>query len=91
MYIVSGDTPDQQLQLYQAIVDMFGSSISFISDPGLELINLFGMKNGDMAYRGYGMLNSDGEVVFHTINDLWGEEFDETLKEINKEYQLLKK
>ncbi|WP_240390560.1 hypothetical protein [Bacillus sp. Y1] len=87
MYIVSGDTPDQQLQLYQAIVDMFGSSITFISDPELELIDLFGMKNGDMAYRGYGMLNSDGEVVFHTINDLWGEEFDKTLKEIKKEYK----
>ncbi len=41
MYIVSGDSPDQQLQLYQALVDMFGSSIPFLSDPQLELINLF--------------------------------------------------
>jgi alkyl hydroperoxide reductase subunit AhpC len=87
MYILSGDSSEQQLQLYQAIVDMFGSSIPFISDSKLELIDLFGMKNGDMAYRGYGMLNSDGEVVFHTINDLWGEEFDKSLKEIKKEYQ----
>jgi alkyl hydroperoxide reductase subunit AhpC len=91
MYIVSGDTPDQQLQLYQALVDKFESSIPFVSDPELELIDLFGMKNGDMAYRGYGMLDKDGNVVFHTINDLWGEEFDETVKEIKKAYQSLAK
>lgn len=89
MYIVSGDTTEQQLQLYNALVEKFGSSLPFVSDPDLELIDLFGMKNGDSAFRGYGMLDKDGNVVFHTINDIWGEEFDETVKEIKKEYELI--
>jgi alkyl hydroperoxide reductase subunit AhpC len=87
MYIVSGDTTSEQLQLYHALVDKFGSSLPFVSDPDLDLIDLFGMKNGDSAFRGYGMLDKDGNVVFYTINDLWGEEFDETVDEIKKEYQ----
>lgn len=89
MYIVSGDNPDQQLELYQALVDKFGRSLPFVSDPKLELIDLFGMKNGDMAYRGYGMLDNYGNVVFHSINDLWGEEFDDTVKEIKKEFKAI--
>lgn len=91
MFIVSGDSREQQLQLYRALEDKFGSSVPFVSDPDLELIDLFEMKNGDQAYRGYGILDKDGNVVFHTINDLWGDEFEQTIKEIKKEYSLLTK
>ncbi len=91
IYIVSGDSPEQQLELHGLLESQFGKSLPFVSDPGLELIDLFEMKNGDSAYRGYGMLDEDGRVVFHTINDHWGEQFDQTLKEIKKEYTKLNK
>jgi alkyl hydroperoxide reductase subunit AhpC len=89
MYIVSGDTPEEQLLLYNALKERFGYSLPFVSDPDLELIDLFGMKNGDAAYRGYGLLDTDGTVVFHTVNDLWGEQFDKTVKEIKEEYKAI--
>ncbi|MEH7384867.1 hypothetical protein V7147_05530 [Bacillus sp. JJ1521] len=88
-YIISGDTPEQQLELYTALVDVYGESIPFVSDPELEVIDLFDMKNGDVAYRGYGMLDTEGHVVFHVINDNWGTQFPETMEKINKEYKEL--
>lgn len=91
MYIVSGDTPEQQQELYSLIVDQYGKSLPFISDPNLELIDLFEMKNGDSAYRGYGMMDASGNVLFHTINDHWGDQLEKTVKEIKKEYEKLNK
>lgn len=90
MYIVSKDTPDLQLQLYHAIEEKFGTSIPFISDPDFQLIEPMGMRNGDVAYRGYGMIDQEGEVVFKTVNDSWGEEIDKTIDEIKEEYQKIK-
>jgi alkyl hydroperoxide reductase subunit AhpC len=87
MYIISGDTPDQQKELYNALQDEFGKSVPFISDPDLKMTELFEMKNGDAPYRGYGLLDNNGNVVFHTVNDYWGEQSDQTLKEIIEEYQ----
>ncbi|RIW29582.1 hypothetical protein D3H55_18465 [Bacillus salacetis] len=88
-YIISGDTPEEQSELYKALKEEYGKSLPFISDPELELIDKFGMKNEDVAYRGYGMLDSDGEVVFTKKNDHWGEQLAETMKEINDEYNKL--
>ncbi|MEH7378897.1 hypothetical protein V7138_00225 [Bacillus sp. JJ1533] len=88
-YIISGDTPDQQLELYTALEELYGESLPFVSDPDLEVVDLFNMKNGDVAYRGYGMLDTDGQVVFNKVNDHWGEQLDETMKVINKEYKEL--
>jgi hypothetical protein len=48
------------------------------------------MKNGDVAYRGYGMLDQDGKVVFKSVNDHWGEQIDKTVEEIKNEYNKLK-
>jgi alkyl hydroperoxide reductase subunit AhpC len=90
MYIVSKDTPDLQVQLYDAIEEQFGTSIPFISDPDFQLIESMGMRNGEVAYRGYGMIDQEGNVVFKTVNDFWGEEIDKTFEEIKKEYQELK-
>ncbi|SDP14438.1 hypothetical protein SAMN05216565_101679 [Litchfieldia salsa] len=90
MYIVSNDLPEQQLELYTALEKEFGTSISFISDPNLEVAELFEMKNGETAYRGYGLLDTEGHVVFNTINDYWGEEFDKSKEEIIEEYNNLK-
>jgi alkyl hydroperoxide reductase subunit AhpC len=90
MFIISKDLPEEQLQLYKELEGLYGKSLSFISDPDLELIDHMGMKNGDVAYRGYGMLDQDGKVVFKTVNDHWGEQIDKTVEEIKDEYNNLK-
>ena len=43
-----------------------------------------------MSDRGYGMIDQEGNVVFKTVNDSWGEEIDKTIDEIKEEYQELK-
>ncbi|MEH7238146.1 hypothetical protein [Bacillus sp. JJ1562] len=88
-YIISGDTPEQQLELYTALEELYGESLPFISDPELELVEMFDMKNGDVAYRGYGMLDTTGKVVFNKVNDNWGDQLSETMEVINKEYKKL--
>jgi alkyl hydroperoxide reductase subunit AhpC len=90
MYIVSNDSPDEQLELYNQLNEVFGQSLPFVSDPELELIDFMGMKNGDVAYRGYGMIDKDGKIIFNTKNDHWGEQFEHTVEEIKKEYNNLK-
>ncbi|MBS8266178.1 hypothetical protein DYI25_17250 [Mesobacillus boroniphilus] len=87
MYIISKDTPEQQRELYDALAKKYGKSLPFISDPDLKMIERFDMKNGDTAYRGYGLLDEQGNVIFHTVNDYWGEQFDKTVEEIKEEYQ----
>ena len=90
MYIISGDTPDEQLELYKALEERFGFSLTFVSDPELELIELIKMRNGEVAFRGYGMIDQEGNVLFNTINDLWGVQIEETAKEIKDELSKLK-
>jgi alkyl hydroperoxide reductase subunit AhpC len=87
VYIVSKDTPEQQVKLYDKLKEYFGYSLPFVSDPKLKLIDYMGMKNGDAAFRGYGILDQEGKVVFKTANDLWGDEFDKTIKQIKEEYK----
>jgi alkyl hydroperoxide reductase subunit AhpC len=90
MYVISKDLPEEQLQLYKELESIYGKSLPFVSDPDLELIDFMGMKNGDVAYRGYGMLDQDGNVVFKSVNDHWGEEIEKTVEEIKNEYNNLK-
>jgi alkyl hydroperoxide reductase subunit AhpC len=90
MYVISKDLPEEQLQLYKELESIYGKSLPFVSDPDLELIDFMGMKNGDVAYRGYGMLDQDGKVVFKSVNDHWGEQIDRTVEEIKNEYNKLK-
>lgn len=93
MYIISSDTPEQQKELYDVLAKKYGKSLPFISDPDLKMIERFNMKNEDenAAYRGYGLLDEQGNVIFHTVNDYWGEQFDKTVKEIMEEYQSISK
>ncbi|SET35596.1 hypothetical protein SAMN05421676_104152 [Salinibacillus kushneri] len=86
-YIISKDTVEEQKILYDEINRVFGESLPIISDPNLEVIDKMGMKNGDVAYRGYGMLDSEGNVIFQTKNDHWGEEIDQTLNDIEEQYE----
>lgn len=90
MYVISKDLPEEQLQLYNEIVKNYGHSLTFVSDPNLELIDYMGMKNGDAAYRGYGMIDQDGKVIFKTVNDHWGDQIDNTVDELKNEYNDLK-
>ena len=90
MYVISKDTPEEQLQLYKELEGIYGQSLPFVSDPDLELIDFMDMKNGDVAHRGYAMIDQDGKVIFNTINDHWGEQIDKTVDEIKKEYKDLK-
>lgn len=85
-YIISGDSPEQQKELYNALVEEYGESLPFISDPDLKMTELFDMRNNEVPFRGYGILDQKGNVVFHTVNDYWGEELDQTIKEITEEY-----
>ncbi len=87
MYIVSNDQPEQQLELYNALEEEMGHSLPFVSDPDLELIERADMKNGDTAYRGYALMDAKGSMVFHKVNDHWGEEIDKTAKEIKENYE----
>lgn len=91
MHVVSADEPSEQKQLYDAIHERYGYSLPFLSDPDLRLIEKMDMKNGDIAFRGYGLLDGDGEVVFQVINDHWGEQYEKTLEDINNELKSLKK
>ncbi len=86
-YVISNDTPEHQAELHDALEEEYGTSIDFISDPDLELVDHMDMKNGDTAYRGYALMDEEGTVIFNTINDHWGEEFDKTIKEIKDEYK----
>lgn len=89
MYVISKDLPEEQLQLYKELEENYGHSLTFVSDPNLELIDLMGMKNGDVAYRGYSMIDQDGKVIFKTVNDHWGEQIEKTVDELKKEYNNL--
>lgn len=87
MYVISSDQPEEQKLLYDELVRIYGKSLPFISDPELQLIGDMGMRNGDVAYRGYAILNSDGSVVLNRVNDLWGEELESTMKDIQDAYK----
>jgi alkyl hydroperoxide reductase subunit AhpC len=91
MFIISKDTPEHQLELHNALKEMFGYSLNLVSDSELELVDHLGMKNGDSAFRGYALMDQEGKVIFKTANDHWGEEISKTVKEIKEEYNKLKK
>jgi peroxiredoxin len=90
MYIISADKPEEQAELYNGLEDLFGFSLPFISDPDFKIIDQFKMRNNDVPYRGYALLDADGNFVFHTVNDHWGEELEKTVAEIKAELQGLK-
>jgi alkyl hydroperoxide reductase subunit AhpC len=90
MYVISKDTPEEQALLHEALTKEVGTSLPFISDPEAKLIDHLGMKNGDTSYRGYALMDESGNVVFKTVNDHYGEEIDQTIEEIIKEYGNLK-
>lgn len=87
IYIMSSDQPEELKLLYDELVRIYGKSLPFISDPELRLIGELGMRNGDVAYRGYAILNNDGSVLLKRVNDLWGDELEKTIKDIEDAYK----
>jgi len=89
VYVISKDQPDEQKQLFDALEKKLGTSLPFISDPELELIDAVDMKNGDVAYRGYAIISPDGQVVLKQVNDNWGLELEKTVEDIKEAYESL--
>ena len=86
MYVISKDQPEEQKLLHDELEKTFGKSLPFISDPELELIDGVGMKNGDVSYRGYAIIDPNGQVVLKQVNDYWGQELDKTVEDIKETY-----
>jgi alkyl hydroperoxide reductase subunit AhpC len=90
MYVISSDSPEELLLLHDKLQETFGHSLSFISDPKLALIDKMGMKKDHAAYRGYGMMDQQGTIIFNVKNDHWGEQIENTFEKIKEEYKKLK-
>jgi alkyl hydroperoxide reductase subunit AhpC len=90
VFIVSKDKPEQQLLLYNDLKKFYQKSFPFLSDPTLHLAEYMGMKHGDKANRGYGMIDPVGRVVFSRMNDHWGEQAENTINEIKHAFSFIK-
>jgi alkyl hydroperoxide reductase subunit AhpC len=90
MFVISSDSPNELLSLHNQLKETFGSSLPFISDPKLELIDRMGMKKNGVAYRGFGMIDKAGNIIFSIKDDHWGEQINQTVEKIKEEYHKLK-
>lgn len=86
VYVISRDQPEQQKVLHDDLEKVFDRSISFLSDPKFQVIDAVGMKNDneEVAYRGYVIIDQDGKVILKKKNDYWGQEFDNTVKDVKE-------
>jgi alkyl hydroperoxide reductase subunit AhpC len=79
--------------LHDAFKDHFSGQgievIPFLADPELELIKYMDMKHGGEAYRGYGILDEKGRFVYSKVDDYWGENFAETVKDIKEQLEMI--
>ncbi|MBN3554868.1 hypothetical protein JYA63_11365 [Fictibacillus nanhaiensis] len=64
---------------------------TWISDPEFKLIDHLNMKGDSVAKRGYALIDNKGKVIVTKVNDHWGEEVDQTSKQIHEEYRKLEK
>ncbi|OZM58242.1 hypothetical protein CIB95_01325 [Lottiidibacillus patelloidae] len=71
-------------KIYSDFAAYFSNVIPFLSDPEFKLIDYMDMKHGDVAYRGYGILDEDGNLVYSKIDDYWGDNIEETVQEIKE-------
>lgn len=63
---------------------VFDRRIPFLSDPEFKLIEAVDMRNDDVAYRGYAIIDSEGKVILKKKNDYWGQQFDQTVEDIKE-------
>ncbi|MBY6036455.1 redoxin domain-containing protein [Fictibacillus nanhaiensis] len=85
IYAVSSDTVDHLSALHQEMQPTF----PFLSDGDFKLIDHLDMKGEGVAKRGYALVDSKGKVIFTQVNDYWGEQIDQTSKQIHDEYKKL--
>ncbi len=90
VYAISHDSPSELKQLTDALDERYDKRVDFLSDPDFKLIEATDMRNGETAFRGFGLIDKNGEFIFHEIDDHWGEQFDETMNRLEKEYEKVK-
>lgn len=84
IYIMSSEQPGNLSILHDQFDKEYGRSLTFISDPQLELISNIDMQNGTVAYRGYAVIDSEGNVVLKKVDDYWGENLTNVIKDIKE-------
>jgi peroxiredoxin len=87
IYAVSSDTVEHLSVLHQEMQPPF----PFLSDPEFKLIDHLDMKGEGVAKRGYALVDNKGKVIFTKVNDHWGEQIDQTSKQIHEEYKKMEK
>jgi peroxiredoxin len=80
IYAISKETSSDSLALKEAL----GLTYSLLSDPDFDAIDHVNMKNGEVSYRGYSILDKNGHYVHHEINDHWGEQIEEISERIHE-------
>ncbi|MBN3545349.1 redoxin domain-containing protein [Fictibacillus barbaricus] len=83
IYAVSSDTVEHLSILHQEMKPPF----PFLSDPEFKLIDHLDMRGESVAKRGYALMDQKGKVIFTEVNDHWGEQIDQTSKQIHDEYK----
>ncbi len=78
IYAISVDTPDNHKRLKEAGAFTY----SFLTDSEFNVLDQVNMKNDEMSYRGVSILDENGTYVYHEINDLWGDQIDQTVERI---------
>ncbi|ERN52697.1 peroxiredoxin family protein [Alkalihalophilus marmarensis] len=85
LYAISVDSPDNHNRLKEAGAFTY----SFLTDQSFEVLEEVNMKNDEMSYRGVSILDENGAYVYHEINDLWGEQIEETAERIHEQLEEL--
>lgn len=86
MYVISNEKPENLKILHDDFEEVSGISLTHISDSQFELISDLDIKKGNAPYRGYVMIDPDGKVVLKKINDYWGNELENTIKDVKEAY-----
>lgn len=77
------DSPSNSKALKEAGAFTF----SFLTDETLEVLDYVQMKNDDLSYRGFSILDKDGHYVYHQVNDHWGEQIEATSNLIHEQFE----
>ncbi|WP_026676192.1 redoxin domain-containing protein [Fictibacillus gelatini] len=87
IYAVSSDTMKSLKYLHDELEPPF----PFLSDPEFKLIEHMNMRNDTVPYRGYGMLDKKGKVIFTKKDNHWAEHMTETSNVIHQKWREMKK
>jgi alkyl hydroperoxide reductase subunit AhpC len=74
--------------LHDKFVEVFPAEVKiipFLSDPDFKLIEPMNMRHDDVAYRGYGIIGTDGQVIYSKVDDYWGDNIEVTFDTIRQQ------